>query len=127
MVSRERGELIAELIDHLENQGCATLRASGKEGNKNTPLPDVFTYGRKWLLAFNCEYALDDIAYFDIEKLGQLLKFSQLVGARPRVAVKYESVGWKLHHPGELIVTPAQNYRVGPSLIDRGVSIEALG
>lgn len=127
MASRERGELIGELIEHLESQGCATLRASGKEGNKNTPLPDVFTYSREWFLAINCKYALDDIAYFDIENIGQLIKFSQLVGARPRVAVKYESEGWKLHHPGELIATPVQNYRVGPSLIDRGDSIEALG
>lgn len=105
-VARER-----ELANLFDEHGFAAIRAPGSGGGTKRALPDLLVGNGKRHFAIECKYRTGDSIYIDGVELEALLYFSQVFGARPRVAVRFAYQDWRFYHPGELYRTEGGNYR----------------
>ena len=105
MGSKGKGTRAERELLHMfwETGTWAAIRSPGS-GSTPLPSPDILAGdGKKRYLAIECKSLKEKRKYFDQDEINQLLEFSKKFGAEPRVAVRFDKVGWYFFPPYELI------------------------
>ena len=84
-----------ELLHLFWEYGWACSRIAGS-GNTHHPSPDLLAGNGQKVLALECKTLKNNIKYFDEEEISQLLIFSQIFGAEPWIAIKFDRKPWFL-------------------------------
>ena len=101
-----------ELVNLLDDNGFAVMRAPASGSATERELPDVLAGNGEQFYAVEAKSSAGDPIYLTGEEVEALVYFSQNFGAKPRIGVRFDREDWYFFHPGELHVTDGGNYRV---------------
>lgn len=104
-----RGE--RELFHMFWGAGFAAVRLPGS-GLSKYPNPDLVVGNKQKKYAIECKCTGDSKEYISKEGIIQLLTFSELFGADPFLAVRFDNHGWFFFHPNELERSKNGNYNI---------------
>lgn len=105
-----------ELVKNLWDAGFAAMRAPASGGATKRPLPDVLAGNGKLYLAIEVKSSKQEHIYIDNEKIENLIKFSEIFGAKPYIGAKFIRKPWRFIKLEDLHITPKGNYRVNQNL-----------
>lgn len=97
-----------ELFHMLWSNGWATLRSAGS-GSTPQPSPDLISSNNNRVLAIECKSIRGHKKYFDKNEINELIKFSNIFGAEPWLAVRFDKFGWFFIAPENLETTNKGN------------------
>ncbi len=95
-----------ELVHAFWALGWPCIRVAGS-GSSRYPSPDVLAGNSDRMVAIECKVTKEKKKYFPKKEIEDLLKFSELFGAEPWVAIKFQGVGWFFLSLDDLEVTPS--------------------
>jgi len=101
-----------ELVNMLDDDGWAVMRAPASGAATERELPDVLAGNGKVFYAIEAKSSGGDVVYIDGGEIIDLLFFSSQFGAKARIGVRFDRCDWYFFHPAELHVTRGGNYRV---------------
>ena len=101
-----------ELVNLLDENGFAVMRAPASGSATDRELPDVLAGDADSFYAIEAKSSGGDPIYLTGEEVEALVYFSRNFGAKPRIAVRFDREDWYFFHPGDLHVTGGGNYRV---------------
>ncbi|MDZ7745033.1 MAG: Holliday junction resolvase Hjc [Halobacteriales archaeon] len=101
-----------ELVNLLDENGFAVMRAPASGSATDRELPDVLAGDAESFYAIEAKSSGGDPIYLTGEEVEALVYFSRNFGAKPRIAVRFDREDWYFFHPGDLHVTDGGNYRV---------------
>ncbi len=101
-----------ELVNLLDENGFAVMRAPASGAATDRELPDVLAGDAESFYAIEAKSSGGDPIYLTGEEVEALVYFSRNFGAKPRIAVRFDREDWYFFHPGDLHVTDGGNYRV---------------
>lgn len=122
--SRKGSRSERELVNLLDVNGFAVMRAPASGGATDRELPDVLAGDSDDFYAVESKSSSDEVIYIDEREIDELIYFSENFGAKPRVGVRFnitdgdpaygneDNPGWYFFHPDELYTTDGGNYRV---------------
>jgi len=84
--SNAERQLVAKFWKH----GYASIRVAGS-GSSRFPCPDILTSNGKKTLAIEAKATKKEYQYFRRDQIDELIKFSQVFGAEPILAIKFSS------------------------------------
>ncbi|AAB85757.1 Holliday junction resolvase Hjc [Methanothermobacter thermautotrophicus] len=120
-----RGE--RDLVKLLWEKGFAAMRAPASGGATKKPLPDIIAGNGEIYLAIEVKTTARERIYIDSEKIGALLRFSDIFGARPYIGIKFRYRDWIFLSPGDLELTPSSNYRLDLDIaLERGRDLDEV-
>jgi Holliday junction resolvase len=127
MPSNEKGNRRErELVNRLDAQGFAVMRAPASGSATERELPDVLAGNGEVFYAIEAKSSSGRPIYLTGEEVEALVYFSQNFGAKPRIAARFDREDWYFFHPDDLHKTP-KNYRVKKeTAIEHGETLEAL-
>ena len=82
-----------ELLHIFWEAGWACTRTAGS-GSVSRPAPDLLAGGSGRVLALECKAFAGSNKYFDREEIDQLKTFSEMFGAEPWIAMKFNRKPW---------------------------------
>ena len=95
MSKKSKGTKGERDLDHcFWASGWACVRVSGS-GSMQFPLPDILAGNSKRRLAIECKTTKAKSKYFSNEEIDNLVKFAEIFGAEPWVAVKFDRKCWQ--------------------------------
>ncbi len=102
-MSRKSKGINAErnLIHKFWSEGWAALRIAGS-GSMKYPSADVLASNKIRELAIECKTSNDKNKYLKKEEVSQLKEFSDIFGAEPWIAVKFDRHDWLFINPEDL-------------------------
>lgn len=116
-----------DLVNKLWNVGFAAMRAPASGGATKRPLPDVLAGNGKLYLAIEVKSSRQDHIYIDHAKIVNLIKFSEIFGAKAYVGAKFIRKPWRFIELDDLHITRSQNYRVNTDLaFSKGLDFEEI-
>ncbi len=79
------------LVNRFWDSGFAVMRAPSSSGTSKMPRPDVLAGSaeKDLLLALEIKTSRQDVFYVQKEQIEGLIKFSNRIGAKPYLAVKF--------------------------------------
>lgn len=95
-----------ELIHLLWSAGLAAARVAGS-GSSRYPSCDIIAGGSGQLFAFECKSVKQGNRYLDKQSVADFLRFAQMLGAQPWIAVRYAKEQWHFIMPEDLVETHA--------------------
>lgn len=101
-----------ELVNELDANGFAVMRAPASGSATERDLPDVLAGDGDDFYAIEAKSSAGDPIYLDAGEVDSLEYFAQNFGAKPRIGVRFDREDWYFFHPGELYRTDAGSYRV---------------
>lgn len=112
-----------ELVNFLDGDGWAVMRAPASGSATERELPDVLFGDGDDVYAAEVKASGGDPIYLDQDEVADLLYFATSFGAKGRIAVKFDvergDPAWGEDHPGFYFLdpddchrTPTDNYRV---------------
>lgn len=110
--SRKGDRRERELVNDLDEDGYAVMRAPASGSATERDLPDVLAGDGERFYAIEAKSSSGDPIYLSGEEVEALLFFAQNFGAKARIAVRFDREDWYLFHPGDLYTTDAGSYRV---------------
>ena len=117
------------LVKKLWENGFATIRvpASGA-GSSRYPMPDIISGNGKRYLAFEVKYTSNKILYVDKHDINELKDFSEIFGAEPYLAVKFnDDKKFYFLIIDDLIMTRSNNYKITRELtLEKGLTLDML-
>lgn len=114
-----------DLIHLFWSKGFAAMRAAGS-GSTQHPSPDILVGDGKHFFAFEVKSSKDKTKYLTKDEITQLDLFANSFGARPFVAIKFDSEKWYFLRLTDLRVTK-KNYVVTLNQAKKkGLSFEEL-
>jgi Holliday junction resolvase len=120
-IQRER-ELFRLFYDH----GYASMRAPNSGGGTKRELPDVIAGKMGETFAIEAKASSASPIYLTSDEMDSLLDFSEPIGAKPRVGVRYDHEDWYFFHPGDLHYT-GDSYRIKKErALVKGTTIDEL-
>ena len=90
-----------ELLRMFFDSGFSGVRVAGS-GCSSMPSPDLVIGKNGSALAVEVKSTINDFVYISQEQLSNLLSFANVFGAKPMVAVKFISKGWRFFDVPEL-------------------------
>jgi len=124
-----------ELVNALDEDGFAVMRAPASGGGTERELPDVLCGNGEEFYAIEGKSSEKEGIYIDGDEVEDLIYFSQSFGAKARIGVRFDlehgdpaygdddHPGWYFFHPSELHKTDGGNYRVKKkTALEEGVS-----
>ncbi len=120
-----------ELLHKFWENGFVAMRAPAS-GAIKYPCPDLLVANSVRKLAIECKSTCSDKQYIAEAQVSSLKMFSELLGAEPWVAVRFnmrshESQGWYFISLDDLRETQGKNYVVSLSLAEaRGFLFEEM-
>jgi len=84
-------------------------------GSSRYPSPDLIASNNLRRLAIECKTSRKNIIYIPKNEIGALRQFSEMFGAEPWVAVKYDRSEWLFLTTEDLDETE-NNYAISPAL-----------
>ncbi len=102
-MSKTKGSCAERELIHMfwKEEGWSAHRIAGS-GSSKYPSPDVIAGNRRRRLAIECKVTKFDYQYLGKEEVGMLKEFSDIFGAEPWIAVKFNRIGWYFLNPDDL-------------------------
>ncbi len=110
--SRKGDRRERELVNKLDENGYAVMRAPASGAATDRDLPDALAGNGDDFYAIEAKSSSGDPIYIGGEEVESLIYFAQNFGAKPRIAVRFDREDWYFFHPADLYVTDGGNYRV---------------
>jgi holliday junction resolvase Hjr len=82
-----------ELVHMFWANGWACLRIAGS-GSSRYPSPDILTGNKLSRMAIECKVTKETAKYFGKMEIKALLKFADVFGAQPWIAIKFREHPW---------------------------------
>ena len=113
-----------ELVNRLDADGFAVMRAPASGGGTDRELPDVLCGNGEDFYAIEGKSSEKEVIYIKGYEVEDLIYFAQSFGAKARIGVRFDlehgdpaygdddEPGWYFFHPDELYQTDGGNYRV---------------
>ncbi len=101
-----------ELVNILDENGFAVMRAPSSGAGTDRELPDVLAGNGIDFFAIEAKSSAGDPIYLTEEEVKGLKFFSTNFGAEPRIGVRFDREDWYFFDPDELYRTDSGNYRV---------------
>ncbi|WP_233274688.1 Holliday junction resolvase Hjc [Haladaptatus cibarius] len=101
-----------ELVNKLDEEGFAVMRAPASGGATQRELPDVLAGNGDVFYAIEAKSSSGDPIYLSGEEVEALVYFSQNFGAKPKIGVRFDREDWYFFHPADVHQTDGGNYRV---------------
>lgn len=114
-----------ELLDIFWRKGFGVVRVAGS-GTSRHEAPDILVGGEGRFLAIECKSRSKKRLYIDKGEIEELEKFSEMFGADPVIAFRFNREDWRFLYPGDMKRTRTGNYKVERADIDRAMSVELL-
>jgi Holliday junction resolvase len=112
MANRKGGRRERELVNLLDENGFAVMRAPASGSATERELPDVLAGNGELFYAIEAKSSAGNPIYLTGEEVEALVFFARNFGAKPRIGVRFDREDWYFFHPGDLHVTDGGNYRV---------------
>ena len=113
MSANEKGDRRErELVNKLDENGFAVMRAPASGSATERELPDVLAGDEGDFHAIEAKSSSGQPIYIDGEEIDALNFFADNFGAESQIAVRFDRENWYFFHPSELYVTDGGNYRV---------------
>lgn len=100
-----------ELVNLLDENGFAVMRAPASGSSTDRELPDVLAGDGEQFYAIEAKSSSGRPIYIDEREIEALLFFSRNFGAKPRVGVRFDREDWYLWEPEAMYTTDGGNYR----------------
>lgn len=94
-----------DLIHKFWSMEWAAIRVAGS-GSSKYPSPDILTGNNVRKLAIECKASRDLSKYFTKQEIHQLKEFSEIFGAEPWIAIKFDKKEWYFLTLEDLKETP---------------------
>lgn len=115
-----------ELFHLLWDNKWAVVRIAGS-GSTPLPAPDLLAGKSGRVLAIECKAIKKGNRYLKKEDFDQLLVFSELFGAEPWLAVRFNNLDWYFVKPKDLEITEGSNYIISMTLLkEKGITFDKL-
>lgn len=101
-----------ELVNKLDEDGWAVMRAPSSGSATKRDLPDLLASNGDQVLAIEAKASSGDPIYIDREEVVSLEEFASTFGADARLAVRFDYDDWYLLRVTDLYTTDEGNYRV---------------
>lgn len=101
-----------ELVNRLDEEGCAVMRAPASGSATERELPDVLAGDGENFFAIEAKSSAGDPIYIDGEEIEALLFFANNFGAQAKVGVRFDREDWYFFDVEDLYETDGGNYRV---------------
>lgn len=112
-----------ELVNYLDANGFAVMRAPASGAATERELPDVLAGDGEDFYAIEAKSVSADVVYVEEYEGDDLGFFAEKFGAKPRIAARFDEEngdpsygedwpGWYIHDPSDLYRTDAGTYRV---------------
>ncbi|WP_276299288.1 Holliday junction resolvase Hjc [Halorussus lipolyticus] len=101
-----------ELVNRLDEDGFAVMRAPASGSATERELPDVLAGDGDVFYAIEAKSSSGDPIYLTGEEVEALVYFSQNFGAKPKIGVRFDREDWYFFHPADVHQTDGGNYRV---------------
>lgn len=116
-----------ELVNRLDENGFAVMRAPASGSSTDRDLPDVLAGNGDRFIAIEAKSSAGDPIYIDASEIDALTFFAENFGAERRIGVRFDEEDWAFFEPEELYRTDGGNYRVKKdTAISRGEDILEL-
>jgi len=114
-----------ELIHKFWSKKWAAIRVAGS-GSSSFPSPDLLVGNKIRKMAIECKVTKEDKKYFSEGDIEKLKTFSELFGAEPWIAVKFNKEPWFFINLEDLEKTP-QGFMVSITIArNRGLLFEEI-
>ena len=100
-----------ELIHALWREGFAAVRCAGS-GSMSYPSPDIVASNGRITIAIEAKVRDKLPLYIQGEKVKELVKFSNIFGAKPIIALKIKGEKWRFFTIDQLVETE-KGYKIG--------------
>ena len=115
-----------ELLHMFWNNNWACMRAAGS-GSIPLPSPDLIAGNKENLLAIECKSIKNNSKNFQKDEIDQLITFSDILNAKPIIAMRFDNLGWYFLNAKELPKNRNGNYTVTLKLSQvQGIKFEEL-
>ena len=105
MANKQKGANAERELYHLLNEkGFACVRVAGSGMMENTSC-DLLAGKKDVKYAVECKVTKNTSKYFDSGQIEELIKFSNLFGVTPLIAIKFNRKGWFFTNPDNLSKT----------------------
>jgi Holliday junction resolvase len=101
-----------ELVNKLDEEGFAVMRAPASGSATERDLPDVLAGDGGDFFAIEAKSSSGDPVYIDEEEVTSLRFFAENFGAEARIGVRFDHEDWYFFKPGEVYRTDGGNYRI---------------
>lgn len=101
-----------ELVNLLDDDGFAVMRAPASGAATKRELPDVLAGNSVNFYAMEAKSSSGDPIYITEKKVDGLEFFSSQFNAVPTIAIRFDREPWRFLHPDWLYRTDSGNYRV---------------
>lgn len=116
-----------DLVNMLWSKNFAAMRAPASGSATNNPLPDVIAGNSDIYLAIEVKTTSKDIIYIDSEQIAELLKFSEIFGAKAYIGVKFNYTKWFFLEPANVTRTKSKNYKIEKNFaIEKGLEFDEM-
>ena len=101
-----------ELVNLLDENGFAVMRAPASGSATDRELPDVLAGDGGSFYAIEAKSSAGDPIYLTGEEVEALGYFASNFGAIPVIGARFDREDWYFFHPDDLYTTDGGNYRV---------------
>ncbi len=116
-----------ELVNVLDDDGFAVMRAPASGSATERELPDVLAGNGEQFYALEAKSSNGDPIYLKQEKIEGLEYFASNYRAVPTVAARFDYEPWYFLHPDWLYRTRSGNYRVKKETAkEKGLTLDEL-
>ncbi|MFB6254564.1 MAG: Holliday junction resolvase Hjc [Halobacteriaceae archaeon] len=116
-----------ELVNKLDDNGFAVMRAPASGSATDRELPDVLAGNSEKFYAIEVKSSGGNPIYLTGEEVEALIYFAQNFGAKARIGVRFDREDWYFFHPNDLYTTDSGNYRVKKEkAIREGIDFQEL-
>lgn len=125
--NRKGDRLERELVNKLDEAGCAVMRAPASGSATERELPDVLTGDGEQFYAIEAKSRSSDTIYIDEREIENLTYFAGSFGAEPLIGVRFDRAAWYFFDPEEVYRTNGGNYRVKrETAVNTGIELDEL-
>lgn len=110
--NRKGDRLERELVNKLDEAGCAVMRAPASGSATDRELPDVVAGNGQQFYAIEAKSRSSDTIYIDEREIDNLTYFAENFGAEPLIGVRFDRAAWYFFDPADVYRTGGGNYRV---------------
>lgn len=111
-----------ELVNMLDDDDFAIMRAPASGGGTQRELPDVLAGNARDFYAIEAKSSSDNPIYVSLREIADLIYFALKFGAKPRIGARFDREEWYFFHPSELHCTNSYSRRVKKDDLSDGCS-----
>lgn len=101
-----------ELVNMFYDHGFASIRVPASGGATTRELPDIHVGNGNNTYSIECKRRGSGTFYVGWKEVFGLLLFSNMMGSKARIGVRFDREDWKFYHPADLHKTDSGSRRV---------------